>query len=241
MFGSYAFSQAPFSSDVSTGGGGNVYADSLTESITFTDSQSAVQIQVSSVAESLTATDSTTSVLTAVAFATESGTAADSQATQLIAIAFAVESGSAQDSQIGYLVVQVNLSEAGSTADALSAALVRIGELSETLSASDGYVGTGPQNIYATLSEALTVADSVSNYGNVFVTSLSEAGSASDAPRPSQNWLGDIAEAAAADGFFVASLLWNPEADNSSSWTIISDNDEIWTPVSGSSADWTPN
>lgn len=177
--------------------GGTTYNESVSESVTASDAQSAAVTFVSSLTEAVTAAASQTSVVTFTLSVTESVTAADSQssiATFVSSLTEGVSAGdsttsvatfnsaitegvTAADSQIGGLLFVASLTESVSAACSQSATVTFTFSVTEAVSAGDSQTSVATFN--SAITESVSAADSQTSVAT-FNSAITEAVSASD-------------------------------------------------------------
>lgn len=184
-------------------GGGNVYNEAITESLSSSDAIACAAAFARAASEAALATDSQSATGTLAAAASESASATDAPVSVLVASAAVSESGSAADAvSAGAASYDVTVTEAASAADAVSVIATRVAAVSEALSAADAYTVTATMG--AAVSENGSAADAVNWGGASYSVDIAETGTLADAVSAALQALAAISEVAGATDTPVA-------------------------------------
>src|SRR5574337_1220239 len=184
-------------------GGGNVYNEAITESLSSSDAIACAAAFARAASEAALATDSQSATGTLAAAASESASATDAPVSVLVASAAVSESGSAADAvSAGAASYDVTVTEAASAADAVSVIATRVAAVSEALSAADAYTVTATMG--AAVSENGSAADAVNWGGASYSVDIAETGTLADAVSAALQALAAISEVADATDTPVA-------------------------------------
>lgn len=159
-------------------GGGTTYDVSLTESVTPTDTASALATLAAAMSESASGTDTASAQAVLVAAVSESATATDTPSALLSLVATLNEAASAADAASAIATLGATVSESVSATDVCVAALAAVAAVSEVASAADSASWSGA-SYSADLTESASPADAVAAAAQL-VAQVAEAGSAAD-------------------------------------------------------------
>lgn len=223
LFGFTAFAEAPFAG-LTPVPSRNTYAN-LIESLTATDSISALVQYGVLVSESVTATDNVEQTPSNIEQVVESVTALDSVSTLA---SFAV-----------------TLTESVAALDSVDSLAYLLAALTESAVATDVY--TYLSDISADLTETVTATDEYTPAGSTYNVSLSGDVSAQDVYIGGGSTSVDILEVVYANGTFTSRFLWEVIDDTQAAnwgsistiqtpaWSIINNNQtSTWTPITTS-------
>lgn len=144
---------------------GTTYNESITESVTASESLTTALTAANSISEAVTAADALSTVLTALEAITEAATAGESLATVMTALEVLAESITAADSYVdevpggGFSTYNESISEAVTASDALSTVLTAIETITEAAAAGESLATV--LTALVSISEAVTAADAV--------------------------------------------------------------------------------
>lgn len=156
---------------------GTTYNDTVSETVTATDSSSNVVTFANTVSETITGTDSNASSHTMVNAITETVTATDNNASSHTMNDIVSETVTATDSNVGGLLLQETISDSITATDSNSATITFSFTLSDTLTATDTLSNT--MDMVNSLSESVTATDTLSPE-LVITESISETLTATD-------------------------------------------------------------
>ena len=191
----------------SAGGGGSIYDVSISESVSASDSLSALAVFGGALSESASAAD-TLAASAALACALSEASSASDVVSAAAAYAGALsEASSASDAVSASASLTGALSESASAADALAASASFGSALSESVSAADSIDGSiGAATYAAELVESVSAADSLTA-AVVYASAIVEAVTAQDAITASAVLGAVLAEVASASDSVGAALV----------------------------------
>lgn len=166
--------------------GGTTFNDTISETVTATDSEVGAATDADSLTETGTATTSQTGTETASLSLSETGTATDNYSGGRATTDTLTESGTATDSLTATATGIGSLSESGISSDSVTASSTGIGSLTETKTATDSIV--------------VTATDS---------GSLTETGTPSDLVSGAQTINGSMTETIISSDSFIGTLIGN--------------------------------
>jgi hypothetical protein len=163
MLGRSPLGRSPYSSFQEPTGGGSTYNDSVTESGSASDSDSAVATFAATGSEAGTASDTDAASAVFAASDTEGGTASDGSAGTVPGSgADASETATASDAESAIATFAASAAEAGSASDADAAAATFAATLTEAATAAEASSALTQQTFNVSCTEAATATDACS-------------------------------------------------------------------------------
>ena len=207
---------------------GTTYNDSVAETATASDSDSAVQVRTAAVTEAGSATESESALHTRIAAVTESASATDvTNAAGSVYNRAVTEAATATETENGLAVRVAAITEAASATESQSALQVRAAAIVEAASAGDSTDAL--KILVAAIVESVTASDSTNTAGNIFTAALTEAASATESESALKVLVAAIVESATATdstaslgGIFTADVTETATASDSSDGSVSS-------------------
>jgi len=240
LFGFTAFAEAPFAGLTPVPSRNN-YAD-LIESLTATDSISALVQYGVLISESVTATDTVEQTPSNIEQVVESVTALDSVSTLASFTVTLTESVAALDSVDSLAYLLAALTESAVATDVYTYLSAVSADLTETVSSSESSDATVGPNI-STVIETVTATDEYTPAGSTYNVSLSGDVSAQDVYIGGGSNSVDVLEVVYANGTFTSRFLWEVIDDTqTANWGNISTiQNANWGAVDTvQTSNWTP-